>query len=255
MSKIYVDKLSYLNYATVYSAQGDRDVVMGKHACFAEAINRGTIQKEHYEMYLIRDKRFAIEKRFSNLCLMNEAQLRKHIWLARRLFPFKYTVENSEYDRHPAFKVTIDLDAPLFYHRYLLTWVRYAWEFPYNLIMEDALRMKHQYLPKENIPNLYVLCSDSIVSCPTGNDSLHGIPCGGASFLRECELKARINELSASKYGRLNELYPSKYEVHCKLEKTTDDANKWPYLDYWNDPEEFQERAKIYLRNYKILKQ
>lgn len=252
MSKEYVDKLSYLSYSTIYSARGTLNNELRSRACFADILNRGEISEEHYEIYMIRDKNYALLHNACNLCMLTESELKKHIILARRLFPFSYSVEESKYDGYSAFKVNIDITAKHFYHRYLLTWIRYAYEFPYNLILSDALRMKHYYLRRESVTNLFVLCANSFTGEPVGYGSGHSISCQQSSFLKEYELKDKIKQLAANqgRYTAVNSIYPYKWDA--KYPKI--DSKNGRYLSYWTNNEDFEERAKVYLKGYKQLK-
>lgn len=250
MSKEYVDKLQYLGYQTLFTAEGDYDLELRHRVCFADLFHCD-LKKEHYELYLIRDKSNAVVRRNQNFCFLSKKELRKHIYLARRLFPFTYDVKEIKYDKMDAFKVIIDIDAPKFYHKYLLTWIRYTYEIPYNFILNDALRMKHRYLPKVSIPNLYVLCSNSVgFHAPDGNGRGHAIPLNYSMFLKEYELKKKLQALSELPYERLNDIYPTQ-EFNCK--HTSSDSKRYSYMSYWFDEDDFEERAKIYLENYKTM--
>ena len=75
------------------------------------------------------------------------------------------------------------------------------------------IRLKHQYLKKESIANLYVLCVNSYngyagESYGTG----HSMPYRNSNFLKEQQLKAAIEregKVQDCYSGRLNNLYPS----------------------------------------------
>lgn len=253
MSNVYVNKLSYLNYSTVYSAKGDIPIRLSSYACFGSILNRGlSLTKEHYEIYVVTDPKNALVYRRGHLCLLSEKGVKKHLMLARRLFPFSYTVEPSKFEEMDAFKITIDLNADKFYHRYLLTWVRYLWEFPFNLILNDALHMKHNYLNRESITNLFVLCANCYSDSPAAYSSGHSISCQEAQLLKEQELKARIKEFATPAYRKcINDIYPYKYNPNRFKIDTNGNGR---YLDYWLDPATFEERAKVYLKEYQKLK-
>lgn len=256
MSNKYVTKLNYLSYCTIFSASGSRNCDLHEYPCFADVLNRCRITSEHYELYLYTDIKPAKEEAAANMCFLNIRELKKHIGLARRLFPFKYSVEPSKYGDKECFKITLDVNLPHFCHRYLLTWIRYAYEFPFNLILNDALRLKHTCLKKENIPNLFVLCANSFCSGPMNYNSGHAIGYGRYNknlFLKETELKAIIQKLSQSTsiYSNVNSIYPTIIDRgYPELPNT--ENNK--YLEYWTDPEDFDKRVKIYIEGYNRIK-
>lgn len=251
MSKELVTSLKYLNYATIYSAQGDIDVQLDTQACFADILNRGTIHNEHYELYLLRDPKGITDYHYANICIFTEQELKRHILLARRLIPFTFSVEQSGYDGLASYKVNLDISANHFYHRYLLTWIRYAYEIPYNLFLADVHRLKQEYLKKESITNLFVLCANSYNNSPKDYEYIHAIPKKNCRFLKEYELKAKINSFGECTQDRhyVNELY-STHDLHLETLPQTENES---YLEWWLNEEAFQERAQVYLRNYKRL--
>ena len=259
MSKEYVNRLRYLSYATIYSTSGDDKLHLGSRACFGSTLNYGGVVHDmHYEIILIRDPKYALNCYKSNLCFLTKKEVKRHILLARRLFLFKYAVEECTYQNYEAFKVTLDLSANHFYHRYLTTWVRYLYEFPYNVLFNDVLRLKHQYLKKESIANLYVLCVNSYNGyAGEGYGTGHSMPYRNSNFLKEQQLKAAIEregKVQDCYSGRLNNLYPPiggiKFKQICL---TQEDVDKSKYLEYWLDQEEFEKRAQVYLANYKLM--
>lgn len=252
MSNKYVKKLKYLNYCTIFAASGDLNVPLRDRACFADVLNIKYLNKEHYEIYIVRDENFCLKQNASHLCLLDESGIKKHLKLARRLFPFSYNVEKSEYNGMDAFKINIDLEAAHIYHRYLLTWVRFLWEFPYNLILIEALRMKHAYLPKESITNLIVVCTNSYNNGPCWYNAVHGIYVGESSLLKERDLKDALLLIGqVGQDGQVNDLYPSNDRA-SPIRIEPDENSR--YLEYWQDPAEFNKRAKVYLKEYKRLK-
>lgn len=255
MLKKYVNRISYISYATIYSCEGSVGLDLTNRACFSNVLcYRSKLQKEHYEIILVRDPRFATVNYKSNLCLLNDRELRKHLWLVRRLFPFEYNVTEVQYEGYSAYQVTLDVDAPYFYHKYLLTWLRYAYEFPYNIILNEALRLKHQALPHESIANLFILCANSYNNAIEYYSPGHAITDPGSGFLKEYELKAKINEIAGNGdfyTQHCNNIYP----ITGKKFQTIPDKSVGCYLDYWTDPDAFEKRKKVYLSNYKTIKE
>lgn len=252
MSKKYVNRIQFCSYSTIFSCTGDNELALKSRVCFRDAFYFGNrLKKQHYEVILIRDPEYVLNSCGLNLCLLNAKEIKKHLWLARRLFGFSYSVEETIYNDFSAYKVILDIDAPYFYHKYLLTWLRYTYEFPFNLILNDALRMKHQYLPKESITNLFVLCANSYQCGPECYNTGHSISVIPSNFLKEYELKARINRIAAenNRYSmNVNNIYPMAKGGGWNKISTKEGGR---YLDYWLDPETFDDRKNVYLDNYK----
>lgn len=247
MLKECVTKLRDLDYGTIYSAKGEQlDLTLQRRICFRAAFDKFYNNDEHtahYELQLIRDPKYNQETGYNNICLLTKEELKRHLKLARRLFPFKYVVEDSEYGGLPSFRVFIDISGVHYYHKYLLTWIRYAYEIPYNLILWDALHLKHTYLRKESITNLYVLCANSFNDNVHYYGNGHSMPYRNSGFLKEANLKAAILR------GSLNDIYP-RLAYSCTRFQYSEEAK---YLEYWLDEEEFEKRKDTYLANYKLM--
>lgn len=257
MSKEYVNKIRYASYCTIYSARGTINNDLTSRVCFADILNRGKIKEEHYEIYILNDLDHCLNQCISNYCFLSIEEIRNHIRLARRLFPFVYDVEETGYNGHSGFKVTIDLDANSIYHRYLLTWIRYLYEFPFNIILNDALHMKQTYLNRVSIPNLFVLCANSYQNGPDIYNCGHAISYGSSrqsTLLKEYQLKQALSSLAVRDdiYGYLNQIYPESNIISYPKINT---KSKGSYLEYWSDLGEFEERAKVYLKGYNLLTQ
>lgn len=249
--------IGYCSYSTIFSAEGKRTVRKNRYACFAEVLNRGvTLQKENYEIFLFTDITPITKCNMSNYCLLTKEQLINHIHQARRLFPFKYKVEETmvEYStiEYLGYKVSIELDMPHIYHKYLLTWIRYAYEYPFNVLLNDVYKLKKEYFTKENIPNLFAL----VANCyPSGNyNTGHAITPYSrfwdyiiVTLLKEPTLKSSI-----SKVARVNEIYP--YKTLKEKPFFVIPSTGIQYLEYWLDDNYFRDRVEYYTTAYKVLK-
>lgn len=250
MLKEYKQRIQYIGYDTIYSAHGDRDNALMSRACFADILNWKYLFKEHYELFMYADPGQLVNHSNSNYCLLTEAQLKKHIQSVRRLFPFKYSVIKTTYKEYNAYKIVLDVEAEHFYHRYLLTWIRYAYEWPFNVLLNDAFLLKHHYLNRVSLSNLFNLCA----SCFKGYsyNSGHAIynPGYKLQFMKEPKLKLVIQNLASKKNSntRVNSIYEG---VGVNRHQCIDEVK---FLDYWTDIDAFKERAKEYLRIYKTIK-
>lgn len=246
MSKEYVHKLRDFDYCSLYSVNGDIDLPFDRRICFADVFRKYNIHDAHYVLKLIRDPAYNEATGKNNICLLTKQELQRHLKLARRLFPFKYSVQESEYNEYAAFEVTIDIALNSIYHKYLLTWIRYAYELPYNIILNEALRMKHTYLRKESITNLYILCANSFTCSCFSYGSGHAIAYPFSAFLKESELIAQLTSCNS-----LNSIYPRARQDVLKIPIPAEEIDK--FLEYWLDEEEFNQRARIYITNYKQM--
>ena len=230
----------YLNYDTIYKASGDINNVLMRRACFADVLNRGVIQKEVYEIFLIRDDSH-LKKRYNNCCFFTFDEVVRHVRLAQRLFHFSYKVEESNLEKTPCFKVTLNLDGPHIYHRYLLTWVRYLYEAPFNLILKDSLQLKDRYLKRVSFTNLFILCAACYQGGPYYNSG-HAISYISSRFMKEGELKSRLRVVPC-----LNNIYKINGSyLECIKPETI--------LTNWLNDNTLKERIKVYIAAYKKMK-
>ena len=251
MSKTFKDSLRCLSYHTEFSAEGTKRLSMARRACFSELLNYGTrVENEHYKVIIYNDPNIAVKASRSNYCPFGKESLKKHIHQARRLFEFTYNIVETSNDysgkSYSCFEVTIDLSGPKIYHRYLLTWLRYSYEFPFNLILMNAFRLKDTCIKEETIPNLFVLVANCFYGGPSSYNTGHSISYQSCKFLKEKTLKDRIKKANS-----VNEIYP-RYS-NLKLGRIDPGGNSC-YLDYWTDIEEFDKRSKVYVEAYKKLK-
>ena len=125
--------------------------------------------------------------------------------------------------------------------KFVLTWIRYAYEFPDTLALLDAYRMKQQVFPTESLFNLFLM-SAFLQRC-IGGYRLPGdqIISDKGVFMSTAQLEREIKE----KYGPLNSIYS---EVNISL-PFIDNIN-FP-ISYWVNPKGWEERLKFYKAYYK----
>lgn len=243
-------EFSYLNYYTVYSCDGDLKKPMSGEACFGHVF-KGIRDDYHvqYKVILYKGVNFAKEHHASNACLFTKEKVRKHLSLLKSLYPFHYKVldynkkDNINYDRLIVF---LELkEVPKTFHKYALTWLRYTYEYPYNVILKDTYLLKEDPIFRfESISNIFNL----VLGCFFGNPfSVHQIAKNQVSYLISLsELKERIKQET-----ELNYIY-NKFSD--KLHKIPADINSFtPYdIEYWENG--FEIRKPIYIEVYKNLK-
>ena len=254
----YHNNVNYVSYYTRYRAKGDRNVKLDySHACFAEILNRGVIKKQYYEIYICTDLQFVKDTNYSNYCLLPKTELIDHIHQARRLFKFEYSVEDNPFEyrekKYSGFLVKLNIDLPHFYHRYLLTWIRYAYEFPFNIILFEARRLKKLVIQRETVSNLFIVVSRVVYNAGAGFSSGHSISTYRSLLLKETSLKARLLNMAGNSgsIGRLNDIYPNTNDRELFREEAQSENRN--YVDYWTDFDAFVKRIPKYMEHYNRL--
>lgn len=237
----------YLGYHTVFSCDGDVNVKMNSYACFAPAFKYlGNIKKSSVHYIIKIYKGTALQRRnLSNMCFFDRKHIKNHINQLKDLFSIESKVYDGVDTEFPYFVVELDIkNASGLCHKYALTWVRYLYEYPYNMILGDAYRLKEDPLFRfESIANLFNLISRCV---PVYVGDGHGVVGNsGVGFLKRRELSARLN-----KEAKLNSIYTRINIVRTEIPDEIGQYTSYD-IEYWESRELFEETRKpIYIKEY-----
>ena len=138
-----MQEFKYLGYHTEFSCSGDINYNMQVCACFARAFGRLNRDDTSVHYVIKVYKGDTMRGKGSNMCFFGERQIKNHLNQLKGLFPIKFKVRDSGDEKKPHFIVELYLkNLPGTYHKYALTWTRYLYEYPYNMILMDAYRLK-----------------------------------------------------------------------------------------------------------------
>ena len=167
-----------------------------------------------------------------------------HLKILQSVFKFNYRLK--EIRNH--FILTVTLNGDLIYHKYMLSWVRYLYEYPFNVFLADAHKVKNTTGFKfESIINLFNLVGATSGICEHGTG-----------------IHAKLKELEGG-HKQINDIFPvihaekgwgapnKKLKGVTTLEDIDIDNNSLHSSDYWGSEEEFNKRLELYRKNYKIL--
>lgn len=133
---------------TSYKSTGDVELnYLGNHTvCFGSLVknlpNTGLIHNK-YTIAIFKPQQpeqYHINGKNANATLLNIDEIRNHVRIVKKLFNFSFKVVEKE-DRY---HVYIDINQPKIYHRYLLSWIRYTYEYPFNIACLDMHEMRKQ---------------------------------------------------------------------------------------------------------------
>lgn len=237
----------YLNFHTEYSSTGTLNKEMEREYCFSDVFWGESHQNNTYEIMFYLNDVALKDGAKNNACFLTKEELSDYISLAKNIYDFEFTITDSE-DKKDALVVELTINGPRIAHRYILTWVRYAYEFPFNMYLMDAMRLKKMdEFKDDDIFNLFNLVG------ATSGYSFHGdrIHCiGDISWPRKFyTLEERIKTLKKSKAtGEVNDLFP---KLNITLE-TLYNGNKnfksnLQCLEYWQSEDYFNERVPYYI--------
>lgn len=198
-------EFSYLDYTTIYSCKGDCEQALAEEACFGRvfvSLPYNKCSSVKYKIYIIKGLGLAAHEHKGNACLLTREQLFKHVKRAQQICPFTFSIHEGTYEDHNSYIVYINISKKkAMYHKYILSWIRYTYEYPYNVILIDALRLKQD--PLFQFTSVATLFNVVLAACPFDIRDVHKI--GYGRFLQQCsikELKEKLNKVDA-----LNNVY------------------------------------------------
>jgi hypothetical protein len=246
---------AFTNFCTIYSSKGNTPNNLRERACFSDIFYseyNGVVQKNTYEVTLYKLGDTLNKERKNNACLLDKRGIIRHLKILQSVFKFSWHLKEDGDDKYI---LTLTLDGDLIYHKYLLTWVRYLYEFPFNVFLLDAINLKK--LPEfkfESIINLFNVAGATSGINRHGCD-IHAI---GATYTFKQlytikETKSSLKSLEGG-HTRLNNtfLYVEDEDNLKQFNKTLKD--NVDSLEFWSSDEWFTKRLPLYKENYKILK-
>lgn len=244
---LIMNDFRYVDYDTVYSCSGELIQNLSHRACFGYVFRSDiTIKSDiKYTVVLYRGLDYCKENGKSNACLFSIKEVRNHLRSLKSLYKFHYRV-TSEEDEYPKIIVHLRLNnVPPTFHKYVLTWLRYTYEFPYNVFLKDAYNLKS--IPEfrfESISNIFNLvlgcyCNDLRI--------IHQVPHNFVSKpLKISELKERIKEVK-----ELNNIYRALNPKNETIPKKIGEYDVCD-IEYWESG--FDSRKPVYLEVYNKIK-
>ncbi len=237
----------YSSFFTTYSAkiEGGIDVDLERQACFAQAFldlegNR-VKRKGHYKIFINKNKKLVEDRSRNNYCFLTRKELCRHVNLLKKVMEVTFKVE--EHDDY--FTVIADIDGYCPAHKYMLTWVRYAYEYPYNVMCLDVNHARKEkefrFVSKVNLFN--VLCKSGFSELGGGHSL---VPTYGTNILLKTnsEIKTTLNKYYSSLHDTFKG-YSRKVLNYENIDKHGIDT-----LDREEIENSYNKRIGTYKRNY-----
>lgn len=236
-----MNEFNYLNYCTKYSVSGSFKKSMKEEACFRSIFDKATDDGSYTYTIVLYTSNKKLNEQKNNYCFFNKSQVKNHINQLKDLGDFKSIV----IDKKDRIEVIIKISEQCnLFHRYLVSWIRYLYEFPYNVLLLDAYRLKQEKKFRfASISNLMNVC---ISAYPVFYRDLHGIIQYRALHkpLSKKDLKDRIRH---------------RYRLHDIYNVTGGDTKRLPDnvncydLDFWESSGQYNEiRKPVYLELEKL---
>lgn len=249
----------FLDYHTEYSCKGTFTKVMRREYCFSYIFNKTSNKKvsEEYTIILYKGTDFARKAHKDNACLFTKQQVRNHLKQAQGIYPFNYRIREltTWKQGYTVFKVDLKLtDVPGTFHKYLLSWLRYMYEYPYNVILYDAYKLKREscfrFTSISDLFNLVLCCYNEWPR------EIHQIAKNQISkAMRKSAIREKLKNVKT-----LNSVYDILREKDAAEQIPDHDGELDTYdLEYWDSDDIFERKRKpvymnTYMNTYKKIK-
>lgn len=263
----------HLNYHTDFTSEGTIKKEESVTACFAPVLKTGyDIMDNTYNIKMLKQPLYSRD----NFLYFSKEEIEKYMKYIKEIYDnFEWEIK----DEDEALFLTIKINDKHFYHTFVLTFIRYLYEFHYAIMLNDALKLKETFRFRNlNILSLMSLVRDCWpkIRYHTSSDMSH-FNSGYCDILSNKEVKDRIEILSSDyKYITrdhywLGEKKSYKYflmrgitEILPVIDDDEETIKIRPYIEDYNDfltkerieslESGFVERYKIYRKYYKIIK-
>jgi len=233
-------QFKYLNYTTIYSAKSDTiNIKRGVYSCFADLRRKvDHVENLKVEIIVLKSEEL-VNKQYDNYCFLDKKDINNFINSVKFINPFTFKVVSGTYkiqnNDHPCYKITLffkEIDKlPLLF---ILTWVRYLYEFPFNVEMLDLIRLRKEGLFR-GFSNVNLM--GIIQSYMSPYYGLHSIYNGMiVPFKNVRELKNRFSEVNS-----LNGIFEHQnFHEDSYLKEITDS-------EFWLSDKKYNKRKEVYL--------
>lgn len=222
---------------------------MKPYVCFANVFSILRDDSNiNYKIRLYPGLDLCVEHQLSNACLFSKSEIRNHLLQLKSLYPFSYKVVNELKEGKRIIAVHLHLnDVPATFHKYILTWVRYLYEYPYNMILRDAYWLskdsRFRFTSIATLFNLVAVCQKCVVGEGHSIREAHL-----HTPITKAELKERIRNVQ-----RLNDIY-EELDIRINKLPLTVGYFSCSDIEYWSKELFDKVRKPVYVELYNKVK-
>ena len=187
-----------------------------------------------------------------NFTWLTKKQLFEHIEYCRQRFSLDFDFTVKKYSK--SYIVVFDFKKLTHFQvKFILFWTRYAWEFPSNLALFDAMLL-HKALPNEEMLNLLALASGSLsesnIFLGQGEFPIYSGQCICNRVSKFINVDNIVEELKSTSQGNVTEMFPRLFgrlpQLSPKI-KMRDTGTRVTNLKEWVKPENIDRRMHLYI--------
>ena len=140
-----------------HSVKEENDYQIHESVCFSTLFSNGC--KSKYYRIIILKGEADLNKYYSNFCFFTKKEIKNHLKQIPNFCDIKFKIKDITYKGDEAFQLDLFIDSSKrIVHKYVLTWVRSLFEWPFYLYLIHAKKLKQ--LPQfrfESVINLFNL--------------------------------------------------------------------------------------------------
>ena len=240
-------KFAFLNFHTEYSSTGTLEKDMCREYCFSDVFWGKNRQGNTYIIKYYLGEAGLDDGQKNNACFLTKEELYDYISLAKKIHDFEFSITEDK-DNKNVLDIELTLHAKRIVHRYILTWIRYAYEYPFNMYLMDAMRLQKL----DDFKDLDLFNLITLIGATAGyhfhGDRIHSI--GDINWPRQFyTLEERVKTLKdAHDTGDINDLFPPiDIIINTLYDKCENFRNNFQSLEYWQGNDYFNERIPYYM--------
>lgn len=231
-------------FSEYHTLASTNDFFPKPEVCFGHIIHNGHIDTVY--LYIAKNKDFGFSRKLRHNFTLTFSELKKLIRLVKSIYPFKYRITSTTHKKEEYYKIKLTFNK---FNKisilFVLTALRYSYEFPFNVICSDAFKL----MQISNFQNRGFFNICNFIFRIFFNDSertVHSLCDDHVSKTKKSELINRIKKLD-----RVHNLFNyDNFRDKGKHLGELPDFDKEKYTqDFWDN--KFNERYNIYINNIK----
>lgn len=222
----------------------DKDSNVSDAICFAKVFRdfRGDTSSEFRGKYTLRCRK-EFKAQSGNYCSLEKSEILKILRYMRRSFDIKITLKETDSN----YIFNFNIIGKSIKHKFVLTFCRVFFEFPYNEIAKDVMRMRSMGkingvdFTHKSFLEVYHLIYITYMRYCGGGHSLFPYPNLNVNL-------SQLREAFANGKDRVHEVYPGTLDLY---DKTLKNSRNYDKIDWTKN---FEYRVEGYSKNFQILK-
>lgn len=231
----------FLNFHTVYSSKGTVNQELGSYACYSDIFHADLIQKNSYHIYVYQGMNLFNQGQ-SNGCFLELDDIKRHLNTLKHLVNISFNItEHVDKNLNPYYDIAFSYSGYNIYHRFILTWIRALYEFPYCIYLPEVYALKNE--PEFKFINPFNLLN-IVTSCYYDGDDIH--------MFTQPGFKVKILKYN----GIRQSLYKNKTDLSLFSIFSTDTEipDSKSLTDDFLNLNLLHQRKPIYIQRYKLFK-